>query len=125
MNAIPTITVSASPEYLDEESTPSENEFVFRYAITLTNQSNQDVQLLTRHWIVKDSEEKCQEIRGKGVIGKQPHLKPGEIFQYSGFVVIETDVGTMQGSYHFTTADNQGFDVEVPVFMLANPKKLH
>jgi ApaG protein len=121
----PTIIVAVHPQYLPEESTPSEQEFVFRYAITLNNTSNQGAKLLTRHWLIKDMNDQSQEVSGQGVMGKQPHIKAGDTFNYSSFVVIETELGTMQGSYQFIDDNQQTFTVNIPPFMLANPKKLH
>jgi ApaG protein len=125
MNTPPDVSVSILPEYLPEESTPDENEFVFRYKVKLTNHGDQAAKLLERHWIIKDAQEQCQEVMGQGVVGKQPRIEPGKSFEYSSFVVIETDLGTMQGHYQFIADDKKSFSVEVPLFILANPQKLH
>ena len=98
---------------------------MFAYHITITNIGSVGAQLLSRHWVITDGSRKVQEVRGQGVIGEQPVLAPGEQFSYSSGSVLETAVGTMQGSYQMVAADGHRFDVEIPLFVLAMPRVLH
>ncbi len=111
--------------YLEEESNPDESRYVFAYTITITNTGKAAAQLLTRHWIITDANNKVQEVRGEGVVGAQPHLKPGESFRYTSASMIETPVGCMQGSYHMRADDGHEFDAPIPVFNLSTPNILH
>ncbi|AYH45269.1 Co2+/Mg2+ efflux protein ApaG [Azoarcus sp. DN11] len=119
------IKVTAVAEYVPGQSAPEEDRYVFAYHITLTNTGSVGAQLLSRHWIITDGSGKVQEVRGQGVIGEQPVLAPGEQFSYSSGSVLETAVGTMQGSYQMVAADDHRFDVEIPLFVLAMPRVLH
>ena len=98
---------------------------MFAYHITITNRSEQTVKLLTRHWIITDAEDKEQEVRGEGVIGQQPELRPGESFEYTSGCSIATPVGTMKGSYFMEAADGRQFDAPIAEFTLAMPRTLH
>lgn len=119
------IRVEAVAEYIAEQSAPDDDRFVFAYHITIRNAGEVPAQLISRHWIITDSNNKVQEVRGQGVIGEQPRLAPGEEFRYSSGCVLETPVGTMQGSYQMTAADGHRFDAEIPAFVLAMPRTLH
>ena len=119
------IKVTAVAEYVPGQSAPEEDRYVFAYHITISNAGTVGAQLLSRHWIITDGAGKIQEVRGQGVIGEQPALAPGEQFSYSSGSVLETPVGTMQGSYQMVAADGHRFDAEIPAFVLAMPRVLH
>jgi ApaG protein len=119
------IKVSARPQYLSEQSEPARNRYVFAYTITIENAGSVPAQLVSRHWIITDAMGQVQEVRGEGVVGEQPLLAPGERFQYTSGAVLETPVGTMQGSYQMVAGDGERFDAEIPLFRLAVPNVLH
>ena len=119
------IKVSAQPQYLSEQSEPARNRYVFAYTITIENAGSVPAQLVSRHWIITDAMGQVQEVRGEGVVGEQPLLAPGERFQYTSGAVLETPVGTMQGSYQMVADDGEHFDAEIPLFRLAVPNVLH
>jgi ApaG protein len=108
-----------------EHSEPEEDRFVFAYTITLINRGTISAQLLSRHWIITDSDSQIEEVRGEGVVGEQPVLKPGEGFRYTSGAVIETPVGTMHGTYQMVAEDGKEFDAEIPRFVLSAPRTLH
>jgi len=111
--------------YIDDESEPDDNKYVFAYTITIRNTGTVSAQLLTRHWVITDADGKVQEVRGDGVVGEQPRLAPGEHFQYTSAALIETPVGTMGGSYQMVADDGVSFDAEIPLFRLSIPNILH
>ena len=111
--------------YIDDESEPDDNKYVFAYTITIRNVGTVSAQLLTRHWVITDADGKVQEVRGDGVVGEQPRLAPGEQFQYTSAALIETPVGTMGGSYQMMADDGVSFDTEIPLFRLSIPNILH
>jgi ApaG protein len=115
------IRVDVETSYLDEQSEPRESRYVFSYTITIQNEGHVPARLLTRHWLITDANGKVQEVRGDGVVGEQPYLKPGQGFRYSSGAVIETPVGAMQGSYQMLSDDGQRFDASIPPFRLAMP----
>ncbi len=119
------IQVQVETVYLEEQSEPAELRFVFAYTITLRNSGKVPAKLLTRHWIITDANGRIQEVRGEGVVGEQPHLRPGQGFRYSSGAVLETPVGSMQGSYQMLADDGSRFDAPIPVFRLAKPGTLH
>lgn len=120
------IQVSVEPNYLDNQSTPEENRFVFSYTVTITNQGEAPAQLLSRHWIITNGDTMTtQEVKGQGVIGQQPKIEPGESYTYTSGTVMEAPVGTMHGSYHMVSPDGTQFDVNIEPFMLAAPGNLH
>jgi ApaG protein len=119
------IDVHVETQYIEAESRPQQNFYIFAYHITITNKGDVPAQLLTRHWIITDSNGRVQEVKGDGVIGKQPHLQPKESFRYTSGTMMETPVGTMEGSYQMVTDDGEEFDAEIPVFVLALPNMLH
>lgn len=119
------ISVEAVAEYIAEQSAPDDDRFVFAYHITIRNTGEVAAKLISRHWIITDSNNKVQEVRGQGVIGEQPRLAPGEEFRYSSGCVLETPVGTMQGSYQMNAEDGHRFEAEIPPFILAMPRTLH
>ena len=115
------IRVDVETNYVEEQSDPKERRFVFAYTITLRNEGQMPAKLLTRHWIITDADGKVQEVRGDGVVGEQPHLKPRQGFRYSSGTMIATPVGAMQGSYQMVSDDGDRFDAPIPPFRLAMP----
>ena len=121
----PRIRVEVETAYLEEQSDPGDKRFVFSYTITIRNEGPIPARLLTRHWIITDANGNTKETRGDGVVGEQPYLKPGQGFRYSSGAVIETPVGTMQGSYQMLDDDGRRFDAPIAPFRLAMPGVLH
>lgn len=119
------INIEVAPAYLKEQSDPVNNHYVFSYTVTIRNDGDQPARLLTRHWIITDGDGQVQEVRGDGVIGEQPHLQPGEGFQYTSGTFMNTPVGTMHGSYQMISDDGEAFDAEIPSFTLSVPNILH
>lgn len=119
------IDVSVRTAYLEEQSTPDSDRYVFAYTITIANSGTVPARLLTRHWIITDANEKVQEVSGEGVVGQQPYLAPGMTFEYTSGAILETPVGTMRGSYRMLADDGASFDAEIPVFTLSMPRTLH
>lgn len=115
------IRIDVETTYLDDQSDPGERRYVFSYTITIRNEGSISARLLTRHWVITDANGKVQEVRGDGVVGEQPHLKPGQGFRYSSGTVLETPVGAMQGSYQMVTDEGMRFDAPVAAFRLAMP----
>jgi ApaG protein len=115
------ISIEVETSYLDEQSSPSEQRYVFSYTITIRNEGERSAQLLTRHWIITDANGKVKEVRGDGVVGEQPRLDPGQGFRYSSGAILETPVGTMQGSYQMIDAGGERFDTPIAPFRLAIP----
>ncbi len=121
MEIVHKIRVEVETSYLEDQSDPKERRFVFSYTITIRNEGRMPAKLLARHWLITDANGKVQEVRGDGVVGEQPHLKPGQGFRYSSGAVIETPVGAMQGSYQMLGDDGERFDTPIPPFRLAIP----
>ena len=119
------VQVSVESMYVESQSVPDQKRFVFAYTITIRNTGRVPAKLLTRHWIITDSNGKVQEVRGEGVVGEQPHLQPGQAFQYTSGTLLETAVGSMRGSYQMIADDGVEFDAEVPAFTLSVPRVLH
>lgn len=119
------IIVEAAPQFIAAQSVPDQGRYVFAYTITITNAGDVPARLLTRHWLITDANGKIQEVRGDGVIGEQPYLKPGETFRYTSGAMIETPVGTMQGEYTMRSDDGDDFDASIPRFTLSIPRTLH
>ena len=119
------ITVAPKSAYLADQSDPSRNQYAFAYTITLTNTGTLPAQLLSRHWIITDGNHHVQEVKGLGVVGQQPLLKPGESFEYTSGASLPTAVGTMRGTYQMVAEDGHSFDAEIPVFTLSVPRVLH
>ena len=123
--ALNNIRVDVEIRYIEDQSNPEQNYYVFAYTITIQNKGQQSAQLLTRHWVITDSNQKVQEVRGDGVVGEQPLLKPGEQFVYTSGTMLETAVGTMKGSYQMLADDGLQFDATVDEFVLSTPRVLH
>jgi ApaG protein len=119
------IDVQVETNYMDSQSQPEEKRFVFSYTVTIRNEGSAPARLLNRHWIITDANGKVQEVRGEGVVGEQPHLKPGETFRYTSGTVLDTPVGSMQGTYDMVDSLGNHFDAMIPAFSLARPGSLH
>ena len=119
------LQVEVETRYVEEQSEPEAGRYVFAYTITMRNNGRVAAKLLTRHWLITDANGEVQEVRGEGVVGEQPHLKPGQGFRYSSGAILETPVGTMQGSYQMVADDGQQFDAPIAPFRLAIPGVLH
>ena len=119
------ISIEVATDYVHEQSEPDDGRYVFSYTITIANLGDVPARLLSRHWVITDANSKVQEVRGDGVVGEQPHLNPGEIFRYSSGAVLETPVGSMQGSYRMEADNGKSFDARIPPFTLAMPGVLH
>ena len=110
--------VEVEPQYLPEQSAPAQGVFSFAYTITITNVGEVPAQLISRHWIIANAAGEVEEVKGLGVVGHQPLLKPGEAFQYTSGCRLRTPIGTMQGSYFCVAEDGERFDVEIAPFEL-------
>jgi ApaG protein len=119
------IRIDVETAYLEDQSEPKDLRYVFAYTITIRNEGEKPARLLTRHWVITDANGKVQEVRGDGVVGEQPYLKPGQGFRYSSGAVLETPVGSMQGTYQMVADDGAQFDAPIPAFRLAIPGLLH
>jgi ApaG protein len=119
------IRVHVTSQYAPERSQPSNNQWFFLYTVTITNEGAHPVQLLTRHWIVTDGAGHVEEIRGPGVVGKQPLLQPGESFEYTSGCPLPTPFGVMEGTYQMALPDGEEFDVKVAPFTLSEPYTVH
>ncbi len=119
------IRISVESAYLDTESDPDDERFVFSYTVTIENLGNTAAQLLNRHWIIIDGNGREQEVKGEGVVGEQPLIEPGTGYQYTSGTMLETPVGIMQGSYQMQGSDGLLFDAEIKPFTLAIPRVLH
>jgi ApaG protein len=116
------VLVEVQSEYIPERSNPEKNYYFFSYHIKITNKGNETAQLLSRHWIITNSEGQKEEVQGPGVVGEQPILEPGESFEYTSFCPLNTPIGTMHGTYQMVTDGRENFDAEIPVFSLAQEK---
>lgn len=119
------IEITPIPQFLPEQSNPDDDRYLFAYTITIRNVGELPAQLISRHWIITDANDEIQEVRGLGVVGEQPLLKPGEAFEYTSGCSLTTPVGTMKGSYQMVGEDGSHFDVAIPEFVLAVPRVLH
>ena len=119
------IEVNAKATYIDEQSEPEANRYVFAYTITINNVGKNPARLRSRHWHITDANGKVEEVHGDGVIGKQPLLQPGESFEYSSGAIIETPVGAMQGHYDMFTDEGEKFTAQIKPFTLAIPGSIH
>jgi ApaG protein len=119
------ITVVPKATYVADQSDPSKDQYVFAYTITIRNTGSMPAQLISRHWIITDANGKVLEVKGLGVVGQQPLLKPGESFEYTSGTHLETAVGTMHGTYQMIAEDGRQFDAPIPSFTLSVPRILH
>ncbi len=119
------IEVSVTTDYVEGQSDPQNDRYAFAYTVTIINTGKIPAQLLTRHWVIRDANNKVEEVRGDGVIGEHPLLAPGKGFTYTSGTIISTPVGTMGGSYQMVAEDGTRFDARVPDFTLSIPRTLH
>jgi ApaG protein len=115
------VRVAVEPRYLPEQSDPSNRHYLFAYQVTIRNDGEQPVQLLSRHWVITNGEGHVEEVRGAGVVGYQPRLAPGEQFQYTSGCPLDTPVGTMHGSFQMVVEGGEKFDAAISPFRLAVP----
>ena len=119
------VAVSATTQFIAEQSDEAAGRYVFAYTITIRNGGNVAAQLISRHWVITDAQGLVQEVRGLGVVGAQPVLRPGEQHEYSSGTAIATPVGTMRGSYQMVAEDGTRFEAPIPEFTLSVPRVLH
>ncbi len=119
------ISVTSDTIYVEEQSDPASDRYVFAYTITIENSGSITAKLLNRHWIITDASGRVQEVKGEGVVGEQPVLAPGGAFRYTSAAMIETPVGSMYGSYEMVAEDGIRFDAQIPAFSLSIPNLLH
>ena len=119
------IEVTVRPEYLEDQSDPSQDRYLFAYYITIRNVGSVGAKLISRHWVITDGHMKVEEVRGAGVVGEQPHLDPGQSFEYNSGCALATPVGTMHGSYQMLADDGTHFEAEIASFTLSIPRTLH
>ena len=119
------VRIIVQPRYVPDQSEPAESQYLFAYHITIRNEGEETVQLLSRHWVITNGEGKVDEVRGPGVVGYQPTLKSGEEFQYTSGCPLGTPVGTMHGSFQMTTQGGEQFDAIINAFRLAVPSALN
>ena len=117
--------IDVDARFLDDQSAPEEGRYVFAYTIQIRNQGKVPARLLGRHWLITDGNGNVREVVGEGVVGEQPWLRPGEGFEYTSGAVLETDIGTMRGSYDMLADDGTRFAAPIPAFTLAVPRTLH
>ena len=118
-------TVTVKTQYLPEQSSPDQSHYVFAYTILIRNTGTVAAQLISRHWVITDTNNKVQEVAGLGVVGHQPLLQPGEQFEYNSGTQMDTPQGSMKGEYFCVAEDGTRFEVEVPEFVLSLPRTLH
>ncbi|WP_018870887.1 MULTISPECIES: Co2+/Mg2+ efflux protein ApaG [unclassified Thioalkalivibrio] len=119
------VEIEVSSAYVEDQSEPEEDRYVFAYHVVIRNAGERSVQLLNRHWIIRDGRDQTQEVRGEGVVGEQPHIAPGDSFEYTSGTVIETPVGMMEGSYEMRDEKGHTFEATIPPFTLSVPRTLH
>ena len=119
------IAIDVATRFLDEQSEPAGGRFVFAYTIHIRNRGRMPARLIDRHWVITDANGKVQEVRGEGVVGEQPWLRPGDDFEYTSGAVLETALGTMQGSYGMLADDGTRFDAPIAAFTLSVPRTVH
>lgn len=119
------IRVTVDTIYVEDQSDPETDRYVFAYTITIENSGSITARLLNRHWIITDASGQVQEVKGEGVVGEQPILQPGGTFRYTSAAMIETPLGTMTGAYEMVADDGVRFDAEIPAFKLSAPNLLH
>ncbi len=118
-------SVNVRPQFVPEHSDPDEHKFLFAYTVTIRNTGDVTAQLISRHWIITDANNKIDEVQGLGVVGEQPVLQPGEAFEYTSGCPIATPVGSMRGSYQCVASDGTQFEADLPEFLLSVPRTLH
>ena len=119
------IRVAVKPAYWPERSSPEAGSYAFMYTVRIRNEGAEAAQLKARHWVITDADGHIEEVRGEGVVGKKPHLKPGEEFEYTSWAMLRTPFGTMRGNYLFARPDGRTFEARVGEFALTLPHSLH
>lgn len=119
------LTVTVRTQYLDKESDPERSTYLFAYAVTIKNTGQVSAQLISRHWVITDANNHVEEVRGLGVVGHQPLLKPGEQFEYTSGTSLATPQGSMHGTYLCVAEDGEQFEAKIPEFILSLPRTLH
>jgi ApaG protein len=119
------IAIQVETRYLPQKSNPEHKNYTFSYTMTISNMGTVAARLLSRHWIIKNAKDQVTEVKGDGVIGEQPLIEPGKSYQYTSAAILNTSVGTMEGSYHLLAEDGQFFEAKIAPFTLASPKALH
>nr|WP_314625787.1 Co2+/Mg2+ efflux protein ApaG [uncultured Noviherbaspirillum sp.] len=119
------LTVAVRTQYLEDQSDPDRDHYVFAYAVSIRNTGQATAQLISRHWVITDANQKVEEVKGLGVVGHQPLLKPGEQFDYTSGTALKTPQGSMSGSYFCVAEDGTRFEAPVPEFVLSLPRTLH
>ncbi len=125
MHSDNTISIQVDTDYIERQSCPAENRYAFAYTITIRNHGLEPVKLLTRHWLITDGNARVQEVHGEGVVGEQPVIRPGQHYSYTSGALLETAVGTMEGSYQMLTDSGDHFDAPIPRFSLKHPGSVH
>lgn len=125
MNLNRAIKIEVNARYLQEQSDPAAERYAFAYSVEITNQGTETVKLLNRYWRITDDNNKVEEVRGEGVIGQQPVIHPGQTFHYTSGAIIETEFGTMQGSYEMLASNGETFEATIPPFLLSLPDTVH
>ena len=118
-------SIAVKPQFLPEQSDPERDHYLFAYTIKVTNTGEVTAKLISRHWIITDADHHVEEVKGAGVVGEQPVLRPGESFEYTSACPLATPLGSMKGSYQCVAEDGTKFDVPIPEFVLATPRTLH
>ena len=119
------VRVGVKSAYIPERSDPVQSQYFFAYHVTISNESTETVQLVSRHWIITDGDGRMEQVKGPGVVGEQPVLAPGEAFEYTSFCPLRTAIGSMHGTYQMVTAAGERFDAEIAPFSLAVPTALN
>lgn len=119
------INISVQTQYLTDQSDPESDRYAFAYTIGIENRGSDPVKLLSRHWVITDDNNQVEEVRGEGVVGLQPVIQPGQKFVYTSGAVLNTQFGTMQGSYKMAKPDGSRFDAKIPAFLLSRPQSVH
>jgi ApaG protein len=119
------VRVQVRSAYLPERSSPADGHYFFTYRVRISNEGEETVQLVSRHWIITDADGRTEEVRGPGVVGEQPVLAPGEAFEYTSFCPLSSPIGSMHGTYQMVTAGGSTFDAEIAAFSLAVPHALN
>jgi ApaG protein len=118
------ILVSVKTNYMADQTLPKQR-YVYSYTITIANEGDEPAQLISRHWLIRDAKDNLQEVQGIGVIGEQPHIAPGTSYTYTSGVVLETETGIMEGTYHMRADSGELFNAEIPTFALVPPHAIH
>ncbi len=119
------VCIRAVPSYVPEQSNPDEGRYLFAYHIQIENKGSEKVRLISRHWVITDGDGDSSEVEGLGVVGEQPELTPGQLFEYTSACPLPTPVGTMHGSFHMVSESGEEFDALIDAFTLAIPRALH